>query len=123
MLRTSSWVVLAVAVACSGSDGTPDENDDTPDDASPATPPPPPPPECDAEVDSACGNDASVVQGQVRLGEGITETEGDLFLALNHEATAGSTGGLFHWLDILRDVDLSEPVPFTLDMCEGGPMW
>lgn len=123
MLRTASWIFLAAATACTGADTAADDNDETPDDESPDTPVGPPPPECDLEVESACNNDASIVQGQVRLGDGMTETKGDLYLALNHESYAGSIGGGYHIFDIIRDVDLSEPVPFALDMCEGGAMW
>jgi len=124
MRGTASWVVLAVT-ACTGG-GTPSEenDDDNTADETPETPPGPPEPECDLDVDSACGNDASVVQGQVRLEEGLTtETEGNLYLALNHEAYAGAIGGGYHIFDVIRDVDLSEPVPFALDMCAGGAMW
>lgn len=123
MRRTVSWVFLAAAAACSGTDTAADENDDTTDADTPETPPGPPAPECDLSVQSTCGNDASIVQGHVRLGEGITETEGDLYLALNHEAYAGSLGGGYHIFDVIRNVDLSEPVPFAIDMCAGGAMW
>ncbi len=123
MRGTASWVVLAVATACTGGEPSSEENDATGDE-SPVTPPGPPEPECDLDVESSCGNDASVVQGQVRLAEGLTtETQGNLYITLNHEAYAGALGGGYHIFDVIRDADLSEPVPFALDMCDDGAMW
>ncbi len=124
MRGTASWVVLAVAAACTGEETPSENNDDTTGDETSEPPAGPPEPECDLEVESACNNDASIVQGHVRLAEGLTtETEGNLYLALNHEAYAGAIGGGYHIFDVIRDVDLSEPVPFAIDMCAGGQMW
>ncbi len=85
--------------------------------------PAPPPPTCDAPVTSVCGNPSSVIQGHVRLADGVGPARGDLFLALVHEAYSGAAGGGYHAHTRLRDVDLSEPVPFALDLCLGSAMW
>ena len=83
-------------------------------------------PECADPGPSACGNEASILRGTVRLAPGLKpkNTTGDLYIALAHEAYAGGQGGGFHWDTTVHDVDLSAgPVPFELDMCQGGEMW
>jgi hypothetical protein len=83
-------------------------------------------PDCPAPGPSACGNEASVLRGTVRLAPALTpkNTSGDLFIALAHEAYGGGKGGGYHFHTIENGVDLAAgPVPFELDMCAGGEMW
>jgi hypothetical protein len=80
-------------------------------------------PQCADPGPSVCGNEASILRGTVRLAPGLKpkNTSGDLYIALAHEAYAGGQGGGFHWDTTVPDVDLSAgPVPFELDMCQGG---
>jgi len=78
---------------------------------------------CDQPLKSACSDRSSVIRGQVTLGGGLTASTGDLFVALVHEVIGGADGGAYHTSVAVQGVDLSEPVPFALDMCAGGRMW
>jgi hypothetical protein len=82
-----------------------------------------PAPTCDEPLESACGAAGSVVRGQVRVSSAIGRKRGDLFLALTHSVYNGPLGGGYHIHTLIEDVDLSEPVPFAVDMCAGGEMW
>ena len=76
-------------------------------------------------IASLCDNAASLVQGLVTLPEG--EASGDLVLAMMHRRHGSpEAGGHPHWFWQFDDVSLSssEPLPFTIDMCEGNAeMW
>ncbi|MCA9567341.1 MAG: hypothetical protein KC656_05840 [Myxococcales bacterium] len=74
---------------------------------------------------SACDNQASIVQGHAHVPDGVGPTTGTLVIAMMHAAMGDpDTGGHPHWLWTFPDVDLSEPVPFRVDMCEGNAiMW
>jgi hypothetical protein len=79
------------------------------------------------ETESICGNEASIVRGRVRLGDGYAPevTEGNLIVAMTH-LTLGNErdGGYYHFHTQVRNVDLADgPVEFELDMCQGGEMW
>src|SRR5262245_32312462 len=121
-----TWFVPVVCVACGGTDsGTPSSgnNDGSETDGGHTSLPTVAPPACDNDMFSLCGNPSSIVQGQVRLAPGIDPTPGTLFLALNHEVYEGSLGGGYHIHTLIPQVDLSEPVPFAIDMCADGEMW
>jgi hypothetical protein len=122
-----SWIVLSVVcVGCGGADnGTSasGDDDDATDDGSATSLPETEPPACDSPMTSLCGNQSSIVQGHVRLAEGIEPVTGTLFLALNHEIYEGSLGGGYHMHTLIPNADLSEPVPFAIDMCADGEMW
>ena len=119
MVRFVSCVAL---VGCGGSTASP-PGSDAPSQDSGTTVIETPPPACDAMMTSACGNPSSIVQGHVRLGDGIDVTRGDLLVALMHEAYNGNAGGGYHYAITIPNADLSEPVPFMFDMCAGGEMW
>ncbi len=119
----SSALVLFVSVACTGQPVDLSSSETTPDTPSQSTPLDPTGPTCDEPAVSACGIDGSVIQGHVRLGDTMTRTSGDLVLGLVHELYDGDVGGGYHIHTVIPDVDLTEPVPFTLDMCAGGEMW
>jgi hypothetical protein len=116
------WFLLSCAGADEGTSGD-DDDDDTPSDTDDRTSPDVEPPACDQPKVSVCGDESSVVQGHVRLAEGITPNQGDLFVALNHEIYEGPFGGGYHISTVISNANLSEPVPFVLDMCENGVMW
>lgn len=115
-------LILIAAVGCKVALETPTTDDPAPTDSG-TEPTTPPPPACDATVRSSCDNPSSIVQGHVRLGDGIDVTQGDLYIALMHEAYDGAVGGGYHIATRIPNADLSEPVPFAFDMCAGGEMW
>ena len=75
---------------------------------------------------SGCDNTSSIVRGQVSLGDITpTATSGDLLLVMTHRTFGqGAKGGVYRTHVKLDNVDLAAgPVPFELDMCDGGAMW
>jgi len=115
-------IYVLAAVLCGCGDTPPDEATEAP--VEPTTTETASDPACDAVVTSACGDPGSVLQGTIRLAADLGgPTTGDLYIALAHEAYAGATGGGYHIDTVLSGVDLTEPVPFMLDMCDGGAMW
>lgn len=71
-MRPEFLFVSIAVVACGDDPLTLDQSSSTNPSADSATPDTPAPPACDASLTSVCGNPRSIVQGQVRLGEGIT---------------------------------------------------
>ncbi len=125
MSRTSISVaitaltLLCLSTACPDQGGgADDDDDDTVEDYAPV---------CEAPPVSACGNEASWVQGTVRLSPDLVDapTTGDIVVVLSHQMLGGGeNGGFFHTSVIVEDADLTgDPVPFQLDMCAGGSMW
>jgi hypothetical protein len=77
---------------------------------------------------SVCGKTASLIRGVARLDPDVTPpagAAGTLVIALTHRALGETqTGGVFHSMITFPDVDLAAgPVPFSIDMCQGGEMW
>ncbi len=84
-------------------------------------------PDCGALlVNSACGDDASVVRVLALLGGGMSPTNGDLYVQLSHASQDGaSSPGGFHtdsWSNGVT-LDPSTPVEHHIDMCTGSAMW
>lgn len=81
--------------------------------------------ECVADTPrSACQNKASIVQAMVSVPDGAPTT-GDLVVVMLHRRMGDpANGGHPHWAWTFPDVDLSEPLPIDVDMCDGNAaMW
>jgi hypothetical protein len=76
-------------------------------------------------IESICGNDASIVMGMARAGDGIEETQGQLVVVLNHYRLGdGIAGGVAHSGAVVPDSDIAGAgAAFEFDMCDASAMW
>lgn len=83
--------------------------------------------ECPAPGGSVCQNDNSIIVGTVRLADGldVPDATGTVQVHLTHESLGDTqNGGVAHTHVSVANVDLNNgPVPFEIDMCNGGAMW